>query len=84
MENRDFFQPDLVEKMIIVDISPVNVPRDFDYMKNIIQHMIDIKVPSDKSLGQGRIIAEKQLIDLVGRGTVDFIMLNLKKMPNGE
>ncbi|KAL5277174.1 hypothetical protein ACFFRR_002412 [Megaselia abdita] len=76
--------PDLVDKMIVVDISPVNVPRDFDYMKNIIQHMIDIKVPSDKSMAQGRLIAEKQLIDLVGRGTVDFIMLNLKKMPSGE
>lgn len=79
-----FFQPDLVEKMIVVDISPVNVPRDFDHMKTIMQHMIDIKVPSDKSLALGRMIAEKQLIELVGKGTVDFIMLNLKKMPSGE
>lgn len=78
-------QPDLVEKAIILDISPVSIPRDFSQMEKIFLAMKNISVPPNTSMPEGRAIVEKQIKSAVeDKGTVDFIMLNLKKLNSGE
>ncbi|XP_054728607.1 protein ABHD11 isoform X2 [Anastrepha obliqua] len=77
--------PDLVERVIVIDISPISVPRDFDQMERIFQAMESIDIPVKHSLSQGRKIAENQIKDAVrNQATVDFILMNLKKRDNGE
>ncbi|XP_046803333.1 protein ABHD11 [Lucilia cuprina] len=72
--------PEYVENGIIVDISPISVPRDFFEMEQIFHAMKNLKIPSDLTIGDGRKLAEMELKKVVSqKETVDFILLNLRK-----
>ncbi|KAI8116000.1 hypothetical protein FF38_01109 [Lucilia cuprina] len=72
--------PEYVENGIIVDISPISVPRDFFEMEQIFHAMKNLKIPSDLTIGDGRKLAELELKKVVSqKETVDFILLNLRK-----
>lgn len=73
-------QPEYVSDGIIVDISPISLPRDFFQMEQIFHAMKDIKIPAELSMGDGRKFAEVELKRVVSqKETVDFILLNLRK-----
>lgn len=77
---RFFFQPQYVNDGIIVDISPISLPRDFSEMEQIFLAMKNVKVPGDLSIGDGRKFAEAEIKRVVQqKETVDFILLNLRK-----
>ncbi|KAH8287293.1 hypothetical protein KR054_005379 [Drosophila jambulina] len=73
--------PELVERLIIVDISPVSVPRGTEEMKHIFDAMLDLNLSPSLTLSEGRKIARESLLEATEDGTVDFIMLNLRKDP---
>ncbi|TDG39732.1 hypothetical protein AWZ03_013847 [Drosophila navojoa] len=73
--------PDLVERLIVVDISPVYIPGTIEDMTGIFQAMLQIDMPPDMSLSQGRQAAKEKLGETVDRSSVDFILLNLRKRP---
>ncbi|XP_055842328.1 protein ABHD11 [Episyrphus balteatus] len=77
--------PELVEKAIIVDISPVSIPKNFGLMEDIFFAMKNMKVSPDLPMADGRAIVERQMKEVVhDKETVDFIMLNLRKLKTGE
>ncbi|XP_067638150.1 sn-1-specific diacylglycerol lipase ABHD11 isoform X1 [Eurosta solidaginis] len=77
--------PELVDRAVIVDISPIAVPRDFSHMDEIFTAMKNVHIPADTSLAQGRKIAENQIKDAVrSQATVEFILMNLQKQKSGE
>ncbi|XP_049310676.1 protein ABHD11 isoform X1 [Bactrocera dorsalis] len=77
--------PELVDRAIIIDISPIAVPRDFHQMDEIFKAMENVDIPAKYSLGQGRKIAEDQIKKAVGvQATVEFILMNLRKRNTGE
>ncbi|XP_036215630.1 sn-1-specific diacylglycerol lipase ABHD11 isoform X2 [Bactrocera oleae] len=77
--------PELVDRAIIIDISPIAVPRDFYQMNDIFKAMENVDIPAKYSLGQGRKIAENQIKHAVGvQATVEFILMNLRKRDTGE
>lgn len=76
--------PELVESGIIVDISPLAVPRDFFAMEQIFGAMRNLRVPPELSMADGRKYAEVEMKKAVpSNETVDFILLNLRKNPDG-
>ena len=78
-------KPELVDRAIIIDISPIAVPRDFYQMNDIFKAMENVDIPAKYSLGQGRKIAENQIKHAVGvQATVEFILMNLRKRDTGE
>ncbi|XP_065365224.1 sn-1-specific diacylglycerol lipase ABHD11 [Calliphora vicina] len=73
--------PEYVSDGIIVDISPISVPRDFFQMEQIFLAMKDIQIPAELSMGDGRKFAEVEIKKVVSqKETVDFILLNLRKI----
>ncbi|XP_023175930.1 protein ABHD11 [Drosophila hydei] len=74
--------PNLVERLIVVDISPVYMPRTIEDMTAIFKAMQDIDIPPNMSLSQGRQAAKKKLGETVDQSSVDFILLNLRKKPS--
>ncbi|XP_037946427.1 protein ABHD11-like isoform X2 [Teleopsis dalmanni] len=76
--------PDLVERGIIIDISPISVPRGISDMENILLAMKNISVPKELSMAHGRRMAEKELKTSIDPDTVSFIILNFKKRKTGE
>ncbi|XP_013103016.2 protein ABHD11 [Stomoxys calcitrans] len=76
--------PELVESGIIVDISPLELPRDFEAMEQIFGAMKNLRVPSELSMAEGRKYAEVEMKKAIpSNETVDFILLNLRKNPDG-
>ncbi|KAH8244942.1 hypothetical protein KR032_003077 [Drosophila birchii] len=73
--------PELVDRLIVVDISPVSVPRGTEEMKHIFDAMLDLNLSPSLTLSEGRKIARASLLEATEDGTVDFIMLNLRKDP---
>lgn len=77
--------PELVDRAIIIDISPIAVPGDFHHMDEIFKAMDKVQIPTKYSMGEGRKIAENQIKKAVGvQATVEFILMNLRKRDNGE
>lgn len=74
-------QPELVERLIVVDISPVSTPGSLEYMRSILKEMQGISLPASLSLSEGRRQARERLLEVAGADSVDFIMLNLRKRP---
>lgn len=74
-------QPELVERLIVVDISPVSLPGSLDYFRGILTEMQGVSLPATASLSEGRKQAREKLLDVAGADSVDFIMLNLRKRP---
>ncbi|XP_037957023.1 protein ABHD11-like [Teleopsis dalmanni] len=75
--------PDLVERGVIIDISPLSVPHSVFEMEALMLAMKNISVSKDLTMAQGRKIVEKELI-AIDPEIVHFIMLNLKKRESGE
>lgn len=70
---------------IIVDISPISIPRDFSQMEKLFLALKGLNVPSTLSRADGRKFAEIELKKVLEeKETVDFILLNLKKTENGS
>ncbi|KAM7350587.1 sn-1-specific diacylglycerol lipase ABHD11 [Cochliomyia hominivorax] len=76
--------PEYVRDGIIVDISPLSIPRDFFQMEQIFLAMKNLNIPTDLSMTDGRKFAELEIKKVVAqKETVDFILLNLRKI-NGK
>ncbi|XP_075152139.1 sn-1-specific diacylglycerol lipase ABHD11 [Haematobia irritans] len=76
--------PELVESGVIVDISPLTLPRDFQAMEDIFVAMKTLRVPPELSMAEGRKYAEVEMKKAIpSNETVDFILLNLRKNPDG-
>ncbi|XP_073825394.1 sn-1-specific diacylglycerol lipase ABHD11 [Musca autumnalis] len=76
--------PQLVESSVIVDISPIHLPRDFYEMEQIFNAMLSLRVPAELSMADGRKYAEVEMKKAVAsKETIDFILLNLRKNPDG-
>ncbi|KAM8720763.1 hypothetical protein ACLKA7_006752 [Drosophila subpalustris] len=73
--------PQLVDRLIVVDISPVSIPKTIDDMTGIMGAMLEVSLPAELSLSEGRQKSKKQLLKTVGADSVDFILLNLRKRP---
>ncbi|XP_017029230.1 sn-1-specific diacylglycerol lipase ABHD11 [Drosophila kikkawai] len=73
--------PELVERLIVVDISPISVPRGTEEMKHIFDAMVNLNLSPSLSMSEGRKIAREKLLEATEDETVDFIMLNLRKDP---
>ncbi|ALC48398.1 CG2059 [Drosophila busckii] len=73
--------PELTERLIVLDISPVSIPKDFSEMTDIFDAMLNIDVSPDLPLSEGRKQVKEQLSKRIHKETVDFIMLNLRKHP---
>ena len=70
---------------IIVDISPISIPRDFLQMEQLFLALKGLNVPSTLSRADGRKFAEVELKKVLEeKETVDFILLNLKKTDDGS
>lgn len=78
-------QPELVEKAIIVDISPVTTSPALKNMKEIFAAMRRVKIDNGLSAAQGRAVAAEQIEDLIpDKVTRDFILLNLYRTEDGK
>lgn len=71
--------PTMVERLIVADISPIALPRSTKEMKFIFDAMLNLTIPSTLSMSEGRKLVRDRLMDELDTGTVDFIMLNLRK-----
>ncbi|EDV92051.1 protein ABHD11 [Drosophila grimshawi] len=74
--------PEICERLIVVDVSPVAIPRTVNEMSGIFNAMLDISLPANVAQSKGRQIAKEALLKTVDRDTVDFILLNLRKKPD--
>ncbi|XP_017051853.1 protein ABHD11 [Drosophila ficusphila] len=74
--------PELVERLIVVDISPISVPRSTGEMTEIFDAMVSLNLSPTLSMSEGRKIAREALLEATEDETVDFIMLNLRKDPD--
>lgn len=79
-----YFQPQLVEKAIIVDVSPVTTSPALSNMGEIFSAMKRVRFPPNIDLPQARILADKQLkVSIPEQVTRSFILMNLYKTPTG-
>ncbi|XP_048522733.1 uncharacterized protein LOC109541308 [Dendroctonus ponderosae] len=70
--------PKLLEKLIVVDISPINVSPNFSEMSKIIDVMNRTEMPKNVVLSQARSIVEQQLAEVIpDKGVRAFILTNL-------
>uniref|UniRef100_A0A1B0ASW5 sn-1-specific diacylglycerol lipase ABHD11 n=1 Tax=Glossina palpalis gambiensis TaxID=67801 RepID=A0A1B0ASW5_9MUSC len=77
--------PEMVDKGIIADISPISIPGDISIMSKILLAMKNINIPSDVPMAAGRQLANAQLIKVVpSKETVDFVLLNLRRSDDGK
>lgn len=78
-------QPQLVEKAIIVDISPVRSSPQLTSMETIFGSMLEVKVPSELDMKAARSSADKQLQKhITYPETRSFIMMNFVRKPDGR
>ncbi|XP_068159464.1 sn-1-specific diacylglycerol lipase ABHD11 isoform X1 [Drosophila tropicalis] len=74
--------PQLTDRLIVVDISPIAVPRSTNEMVRIFDAMINMTVSPSVSMSEGRKLVREQIKQATDSNeTVDFIMLNLRKDP---
>lgn len=78
--------PDLVEKLIVVDISPVGqIGSTQSNIPLFIQAMRAINIPSNFTIHQGRKIADEKLQEIISEKSLrDFLITNLAKSESGE
>lgn len=77
-------QPQLVEKAIIVDVSPVTTSPALSNMGEIFSAMRRVRFVPGTDLAQARVSADKQLQQSIPEQvTRSFILMNLYRAPNG-
>lgn len=78
-------KPELVEKAIIVDVSPITSSPALTSMGEIFAAMRRVKIDKKLSASGGRAAADKQLKESIpDKVTRDFILLNLYRAEDGK
>lgn len=78
------FQPHLVEKAVIVDVSPVTTSPNLKSMGEIFSAMRRVSLPNDIGLPEARIMADEQIKEFIpDKVTRSFILMNLYRAVNG-
>lgn len=78
-------QPELVEKAVIVDVSPVTSSPALKNMGEIFTAMRRVKIDLGVTAAEGRAMADKQIMDFIpDKVTRDFILLNLYRAGDGK
>lgn len=77
--------PHLVERLIVVDISPVSpIGTNRTDIPLFINAMRSIEIPSNSTIHQGRKIADERLSEIISEQSLrDFLITNLAKTENG-
>lgn len=78
--------PQLVDKLIVVDISPVSpIGTNRTDIALFIEAMQAVKIPKDYTIHQGRNVAHERLSKIISeRSLRDFLITNLVKTEHGE
>lgn len=74
----------MVEKAVIVDISPVKSSPLLEAMEQIFSAMLSVTVPAELSLSDGRKLANELLRANMNDETRSFVMMNFLKQPDGS
>lgn len=75
----------MVEKAVIVDVSPVTSSPALKNMGEIFAAMRRVKIDSGLSAAEGRAMADKQIMKYIpDKVTRDFILLNLYRAGDGK
>ncbi|PSN43465.1 hypothetical protein C0J52_03218 [Blattella germanica] len=78
-------KPELVEKLIVVDISPVNVSPSLNTMPKYFDAMKSVKLEGNIPLSKARKIADEQLAKHIPDvGTRQFLLTNLVEAEGGQ
>lgn len=79
------FQPEMVEKAIIVDISPVQTSPLLLAMEGIFGAMKSVRVAADLDMTAARKAANEQLMatSTMDEGTRSFVLTNFVRKPTG-
>lgn len=76
--------PELVEKLVIVDISPITVSSTLSTMPKYFEGMMSVKLDRNIPLSKARRMADEQLAKYVlDSGTRQFILTNLVEAEGG-
>lgn len=74
------FQPELVDKAIIVDISQYNMAQNNDQISEMFHALCDLKLDESLSVSEARRFTSEVLAKIgVNQATRDFVLLNLIK-----
>lgn len=78
--------PHLVEKLIVVDISPLGkIGKTQSDIPLFIHAMKSTKIPSEYTIHQGRKVADEKLKEIIGEKSLrDFLITNLVKTDDGS
>lgn len=75
----------MVEKAIIVDVSPITSSPALKNMGEIFAAMRRVKIDSGVNAAEGRAMADKQIMEFIpDKVTRDFILMNLYQDADGE
>ncbi|KAK5638982.1 hypothetical protein RI129_013277 [Pyrocoelia pectoralis] len=77
--------PSLVEKLIIVDVSPITVPSAIRPLGDILNTMVQVQLPVNMTMCEARICVEKQLEKRIKDPRIRTSLLNnLIQQPDGR
>ncbi|KAJ6649176.1 Protein ABHD11, partial [Pseudolycoriella hygida] len=77
--------PELVDRAIIVDVSPVRSSPSLLSMGEIFAAMTKVDIPITFKMSEGRELANQQLMDAIpSKETRDFVLMNLVKGTDGR
>ncbi|XP_069683982.1 sn-1-specific diacylglycerol lipase ABHD11-like isoform X1 [Periplaneta americana] len=77
--------PELVEKLIVVDISPITASASLSTMPKYFEAMKSVKLSENISLSKARKMADEQLAKYVSdAGTRQFFLTNLVEAEGGQ
>ncbi|KAL9910486.1 sn-1-specific diacylglycerol lipase ABHD11-like [Glossina fuscipes fuscipes] len=78
-------QPNWVERIVILDVSPVGRPQDPITLEQIFILMKGIEIPNNLTLPEGLDMMSKLFSKIMDYSeNVNFILKNLRKKPSGE
>lgn len=76
-------QPDLVDKLIVVDITQLNFSNNSEQITEMLKILRNLKIDNSLSLPEARRTTSEQLAKIgVNQATRDFVLLNLVKNSN--
>ncbi|XP_044764071.1 protein ABHD11 [Coccinella septempunctata] len=78
--------PELVEKLIVVDISPISTSPDISSMPIYMRALNSLKIPSNIPLSRARLAADLQLVEggITDKNLRAFLLTNLIQTQNGS
>ncbi|XP_021913605.1 protein ABHD11-like isoform X2 [Zootermopsis nevadensis] len=78
-------KPELVEKLVIVDISPVTISSNLSTMPRYFEAMMSVQIDDNVPLSKARKVADEQLAKYVlDSGTRQFLLTNLVEAERGH